>query len=627
MNNQPEIDEETVLEKIENEEIKYIKGSLQELYHIWQAFGIGIDQKSQRAKTVWVHIKNLLQDILKEEKSFHEEILESISNYKMKIQELCLLLSVTPKEINETSLIKEKDMLSEELDYLYRMKQKRIETYHNLKRVESEYCEILNIPGHRFFSKTGVPSLEDINKLKQHIDVLKDEKDRRHNKFIESKAELMAILKDTELTPETSFERQILSGKQNFLLSDETFKATEEMVIKVKKKKAELETEKSNLMQKLTTLWTVLQVDESIKLDFLSKHEDCSELTIKSIQQEIEKFQNIRKHNMEISINSLRKELQLLWNKCHVSESVQQCFVHYASPEITDEILVAHENETEKWRNYYNDVKHILTKIDQRQELWNLMMIFEIKTADPNRFKNRKGNLLQEERDRNKLRTNLPALENSIFEDIQTYESTKGCQFLYDGKDYRTFVSNQWLEKINQKENEKQERNKLHLLRLSSVRGTPGKRPPCKAPRSAPCKLLKSSDETFLFSPNSKMISNSAKKCVSRSSKLFSSHSKIIQKKDQKLISRGKNLQTDTKIKAFPNGKTYSDFAEELHSTTRWCLRSSVLATRKPGGTRILNSCKRKSSVKSSRKSIRSSTSDSQNFTPLKRKVDLPFLL
>ncbi|GFS29459.1 protein regulator of cytokinesis 1 [Nephila pilipes] len=627
MNNKSERDDKTILEGIENEEVKNVKTFMRELYHIWQAFGIDIVQKSQRAKTVWVHVKNLLQDILKEEKNFYEEILESISSYKIKIQEMCIILSVTPKEINETSLIKEKEILCEELDNLYRLKQKRTETYQGLKRVESEYCEILNVPGHQLSSKNRIPSPEDINELKQHIDMLKEEKEIRYNEFIKTKTEWMTILKNTELTPDATFESEILSGEQNLILFNETFKATNEMIVKVKKKKAGLKAQKSDLMKKLITLWSVLQVDESVKLEFLSKHEDCGESTIKSIQQEIEKFQKIRKSNIQISIKSLQKELHHLWDKCHISESIRQCFVQYANPEMTGELLVMYEKEIEKWKNYFKDVEHILIKIDQRQELWNLMRIFEIKATDPNRFKNRKGNLLQEERDRRKLRTNLPALENSIFEDIKIYESAKGCPFLYNGEDYRIFVTNQWLEEINQKENENQERNKQHLLCLNNVRDTPGKRPPPKAPRSAPCKLYKSSNETFSAPPSSKMTFNSAKKCVSKNSRLFSSHPKVIHRKDQKLMSRDKNQPTDTKIKTFPNGKTYADFVNELHCSTRWCLRSSVLATRKPGGTRILNSCKRKNSAKSSQKYVRNSTSNSQNFTSYKGRVDLPFLL
>ncbi|GFS78604.1 protein regulator of cytokinesis 1 [Nephila pilipes] len=618
-----------IFEEIENSEILNVKGSLQKLYEVWRIFGIDSDQKSRRAKAVWIHIQNLLKDILEEETNFCNETKERIENYMIKIQEISAALSLTPNDIIEDSLIKKEEVLRQELDSLSKLKHKRIKAYRDLKSIELQYCRILNMQEHQLPPNTGIPSENDICELQQHVDMLKEEKERRHKKFCSAKKELTTIWETTEMMPETSLEKEILREKENFSLSNETFKALEEMITKAQKKKAELEAQKKLLMNKLTTLWQRLKVDDIKRVEFLSKHVDFRVSTIKSIQHEIERCEKIKKENLKMFINSLRQELLQLWSTCHVAETIQQEFKLYSISDMTDEVLEAHETEVEKWKNYHEDVKHILEKIKKRQELWELMIVFENKAADPNRFKNRKGNLLQEEKDRKKLQKDLPALENNIFQDIETYEAENGCPFLYYGEDYKVFVTKQWAERINQKENEKMERHRQHLLQLGNVTATPGKRPHPTTPKSAPSKLLKSSAGVSLFRTpapqSSRMVPSTVGKSMSKVTKLFCRSQNVIQKKNHKLILRERNQS-----KASPNGTTYTDFASELNRTARSNLRSSVLSTRKPGGTRIsMNKSrnKRKSAAKPLRRSMRNISGTTPNLTPARGKLGLPFLI
>ncbi|GIY28538.1 protein regulator of cytokinesis 1 [Caerostris darwini] len=626
--NIPENDDAS-LEALQDAEIVNVKANLQKLYAVWKIFGIDSNQKLQRAKTVWLHVQNLLKDILEEETEFCNDIKGRIESYQMKIQELSKALSVTAKEIDEISLIKKKEILRQELDNLSKLKHKRLKEYRDLRSIELQYCRILNIKEHQLSSNTEVPSENDLSELEQHIAMLKDEKERRHKRFCMAKKELTTIWETTEFTPETSLEKEILSEKEISSLSNETFKALEELINKVKRKKAELEAEKKVLMKKLTTLWERLKVDEIKRVEFLSKHVDYRLSTIKSIHHEIEKCEKIKRENIKMFIASLRQELLQLWKKCYISDSIQQGFQYYSTTEMTDEVLEAHEEEVEKWKKYYEEVQHIIKKIEKRQELWELMIVFEGKAADKNRFKNRKGNLLQEERERKKLQKDLPNLENNIFEDIEAYEREKGRPFLYFGVDYRAFVTNQWTERLNQKENEKIERHNQHLLQLGNITQTPGKRPQLTTPKSAPSKLLKSSTGVSLFrtpaAHQSKVRPSTVAKSMSKVTKLFSSRPNPIQQKDRYIL-RERNQSTAPNPKASPNGTTYTDFAKELNRTSRANLRSSVLATRKRGGTRTsINNSRNKR--KSFRKSTRNISGTVPNLTPARGKVGLPFLI
>lgn len=635
---------EATLEDIEAEGISNAKEHLQNIYAIWQEFGIELSQKTDRARVVWNHVHNLLKDIYEEENTFCEDIKERIKNYTKKIKDLCNILGLTPNE-PKGSLIKIEEMLRQELDTLTKLKHRRVKSYQDLKSVELQYCQILNLQEHQLPSNTGVPSENDLSELEEHIKMLKDEKDRRQKKFFLAKKELTTILETTELTPESSLERDIMSGKDTLSLTNETFKALEEVINKAQKRKAELENKKKRLIDQLTVLWQRLNVEESRRVEFLSKHVDCRLSTIQSIEQELEKCETIKKANLGSFISNLRIELLQLWDKCHVSQPERDLFHYFLSTDLSDEVLEAHEAEVDKWKKYYAKVEHILKKIEKRRHLWDMMIVFENKAADPNRFKNRKGNLLQEEKERKKLQKDLPALENNIFCEIDELEAD-GSTFMFNGEDFKTFVTNQWNERINQKESEKMERQNKHLLQIGNeaTLGTPLKRPmkTTTTPKSCPSKLFKSTMGVSVFRTpapsHSRVVPSTVGKVAAKNAKLFPGRPSAVQKKEHNILKeRNKQVAAapppnDAKAKAAPhNSTTYTDFASEMNKTSRYNFRSSVLATKKRGGSRIsqteINHSKRKSAAKSLRKSMRNTSKTSTNLTPARGKLGLPFLI
>ncbi|KAG8173593.1 hypothetical protein JTE90_009865 [Oedothorax gibbosus] len=424
------------LEDLENEGVNNVKKITKKIYDIWIEFGLDLNRKNERAKVMWNHVQNLMKEIFEEEYTCYEDYKERIVTYSKKIKELCSVLEITPNE-HDCSLIKKEELLRKELDTLTKIKNKRLTTYQELKSVELSYCRVLNLQEHQLPSNTEVPSEKDISELDHHIKMLKDEKERCQRKFSLARKELTTILEVTEYSPESSLERDILSGKDTPSLTTETFKVLEEVICKAQKRKAELEAKKKSLIEKLTVLWQRLKVDESKKAQFLSKHVDCRLSTIQSIEQELERCEATKRANIGSFISNLRIELVQLWDKCYVSQSERDLFHYFSSTDLSDESLEAHEAEVEKWKNHCAKVEHILKKIEKRKQLWDLMIVFENKANDPNRFKNRKGNLLKEERERKKLQKDLPALENNIFKDIEELEAAEdGFSFLYYGEDF-----------------------------------------------------------------------------------------------------------------------------------------------------------------------------------------------
>ncbi|CAL1270974.1 unnamed protein product [Larinioides sclopetarius] len=621
--NQQSENSENVLDCMERDGVKQIQNNLKKLYNLWNEFGIDSKRKIRRAEKLWSHVQNLIQDIYREENDLYKELQDRVNDYTQKIDKLAKSLSVIPKEITGP-LAKREELLRLELEKLNETLQIRLKSYQHLKSIETKYCKILGTQEYELFSESEVPSQDDMKNLEQRIKALKEERDRRHKKFCLVKKDLTVIMETTELEPETSLEKDILSGKDTLSLSDETMKSLEEILYKVQRRKAELETRKKELMDQLSYLWERLKVDEKVRGEFISKHETCCRSVLISIEEEIEKYKLLRKENIHAEIASLRKEIEQLWSMCCVHHHEREAFGPFSSLEMTEEVLDAHEAELKRLQNYYKDIAHILEKIDKRQQLWNKLVEFENKANDPNRFKNRGGNLLREERERKMLRKNLPRLENEIFHEIDMYEAKNKTVFLYCGEDFRIYVTNQWAEREGQKENE---RNKRHEKRLAGIEGdtflgTPLKRSLIFTPKTAPSKMFKSNAGSAYSTP----IPVSKLKCATPgqplnkelfpSSKSEKKGSKAVLKQKQHLI-KPKNVPSRT--------PTYTDFIGELSTPGKINHQSSILASRNPEGKRVFSS-KKKSDRQNKAKTFTISVTNSP-LTPTRGKVGLPFII
>ena len=616
--------------QVESDSINKMKKILQNFYVIWNSVGVDEEQKVHRAHKVWGYVFDLLRELSDEETALCEDIKERVKNYEKKIAELTVELQLPQAEEITGTLVVKEETLRHTLDELSKLKHKRMKEFQELHSQEIRLCKVLGMPSINLSSTTGVPTEKDMYELRQHVKMLHEEKENRQQKFCMLKKELTTILEITELTPETPFEKEILSHNDDTLsLSTETFKLLEQIVTKTKNKRANLESEKAALMDKLTVLWNVLKVDEKEKEKFLSEHTDCSVSNLNAIKNEISKYEEMKRQNISKYVDSVKEELCSLWKKCFVSQSLNM-LPRVEDDEINQTLLDTYDNEVAKWRKYYKDTEHIIQKIEKRQELWNQMILFENKAADPNRFKNRGGNLLQEERQRKLLQKMLPELEEKILVDIITYEEETGKQFLYFGEKFEDYMKKQWEERQNQKENEKITRHKLRSNQIVNER-TPGtnvsKRPFMgTTPKSAPSKLFKSSVGVPIYrTPNVTAALRQIPCTIARlkNNKQQTMANKRIQRNTLK--EKNENIPDASE---YLDSTTYTEFAEKLNRSSRITHRSSVLSSRKVVGTRISSgSSKRKSTSKNKSNQQPKKKIDTSKLTPARGKLGLPFLI
>merc|ERR1712048_1442900 len=94
-------------------------------------------------------------------------------------------------------------------------------------------------------------------------------------------------------------------------------------------------------------------------------------------------------------IESLRKEIVGLWDKCYFSEDQRQLFQSFYSDEFTEEMLLDHEHQVTTLKNYFEENKEIFKLAEKRERLWKEKIDFESQPTDLNA---RGGALLKREK-------------------------------------------------------------------------------------------------------------------------------------------------------------------------------------------------------------------------------------
>ena len=174
-------------------------------------------------------------------------------------------------------------------------------------------------------------------------------------------------------------------------------------------------------------------------------------------------------------INQLRRELETLWEKCYISDDERNRFTPYFTNSYTEEVFELHDQEVKRLSNLYNLNPEIYNLIDRRQELWQNMTDMEDKANDTNRlFGNRDGSLLQEEKERKRVRNELPRVEKTLKEAILGWELLNDKPFLVHGQVLEDFITSTWehYNEMKRKEIIERKEAKSRQVELESRLGT-----------------------------------------------------------------------------------------------------------------------------------------------------------
>ncbi|KAL6461464.1 hypothetical protein MHYP_G00296080 [Metynnis hypsauchen] len=476
------------------ESVACLNKALCHLKDIWEEIGIPEEQRLERTNVVKNHIKGLLDMMIAEEENLRKRLTASIESCRKELNKVCLELQLPPfqEDRSNTMLQQEKDIRTC-LEVMLKEKSQRMQALKALIEQDQDLCDILCSEPYSI-SASSVPSLEQLESLRQHITALAEEKEQRHSKFVELKKMIILCMDDLDQLPETSFEKDIVcEDEEAFCLSKENIDSLKVLLHQLESKKAENEHICVSYREKIQELWDRLQISQEDR-DAISEHMTLSKKRNReALQAEVNRLEELKLRNIKNVTVAIRDDIAVFWEKCFYSTEQRQAFVPYYDDNFNEDLLSLHDAEILRLKQHYEDHKELFEGVHRWEESWRLFLELERRATDPSRFTNRGGNLLKEEKQRSDLLKSLPKLEKKLKAQIDLWEQEQGREFLVQGQKFMQFVTEQWELHRLEKEREKQERqlkkNKQteeDMLYGTAVR-TPTKRrflgsmTPCKA--------------------------------------------------------------------------------------------------------------------------------------------------
>lgn len=453
-----------------------INKAIARLVDIWDNIGIQEEQRVERMEAVKKHIELLMNEMIIEEENLKLRILKNISACREELDILYHELSQEPYQIDQsqTVLQLEKD-LRIKLENLVKEKTDRLKELKSLQEEEKSLC--IDLCATPYYIPTGsIPSHQQLQDLKEHIKRLSLERESRVEVFSGLRQEISQLMNEIGHNPETTLEKDaVCDDADTFLLTSENIKALKLIVCQLEVKKETLISTRDDLMEKVSNLWNRLEFSQEEKNHFENNIKGSLSVEVRKLQNELDRLDELKRANMEEVIENIRHELMEYWDKCTFSTEQREAFAAFYSDDFKEELLIKHEEELARLKNYYAQCKVLFEAVNKWEHNWQLFQDFEKKASDPNRFSNRGGTLLRESKERAKIQKMLPKLEEEIKGYIEAWEAEQGTAFFVKGQRFMDYVANQWEELKTQKEKEKSQRFKKGDN--SALRTPPVKRP------------------------------------------------------------------------------------------------------------------------------------------------------
>uniref|UniRef100_A0A8C1Y5D9 Protein regulator of cytokinesis 1a n=1 Tax=Cyprinus carpio TaxID=7962 RepID=A0A8C1Y5D9_CYPCA len=496
------------------ESVACLGKALGELKDIWEEIGIPEDQRLQRTDAVHMHIKNLLDMMIAEEEGLKKRLLSSIEACRKEVTSLCSELQVQEcqEEDGLTMLQLEKDLRTQ-VKMMLKEKSARQSELKSLIQQDQDLCDLLCddlFPIH----PECVPSQQQLQNYRQHINARNQERERRHAEFVGMKRQITVLMEDLEQHPDTSFEKDaVCEDEDAFCLSLENLSALKVLLHQLESRKAESEALCVSIRGRIEQLWEMLQVPEEERESLMQNTLTSLKSRLNALQAELQRLEELKKKNIQRVIHAIRSEIVKFWEKCYFSPEQRQAFTSYHSDDLDEEVLREHELELERLKQDYAEHSELYDAVSTWSSNWALYQELEKKATDPSRFNNRGGNLLKEEKQRVDLQKSLPKLEKSLKAQIDQWEAAHCKEFRVNGQPFLQFVEDQWNQHRMEKEREKEERQMKKMkqteedLLYGTIIRTPTKRRLAGTPTPGKTRKLISTSSMCSSTPNTTLRS------------------------------------------------------------------------------------------------------------------------
>lgn len=447
-----------------------IRHMMEELWLNWSHLGVDDHTKVNNITKLVQIEKELHRDVISETRQKLKTMQAQVDKLKEETEELsrCLSVDITILDFKEDLMLFEyKRELEERIaGYREQMEQRRMKM-DRLLEWQRDLTEKLGVTIHEL-QEMPLPSEDELDKLKDHLEVLQAERDKRAELFLNTQVEIKDIMDKLQIKPQNKFEVSVVTSLSvDFKVTDLNMDRLAKLKQDLQEKYEQTNNRVLELRERLTKLWDCLEEDYIYRDNFLQAHPGCHPATEAALKEEIKRCDQIKRQKIGVFVANVRTKIKLMWDNVMYSSQEREEFVHYYQDIFTEDTLTLHELYLDKITKFYNENKHIFELVATRKNLWLKMTELEARSTEPGRYHNRGGQLLREEKERKSIANNLPKIEAQIRSLVTEYEAKTGNTFTVDGKPLLQLIQDEW-------ETRKAERhNKLSARKQALTPTTP----------------------------------------------------------------------------------------------------------------------------------------------------------
>ncbi|KAH9644459.1 hypothetical protein HF086_009843 [Spodoptera exigua] len=447
-----------------------VRSMMEELWLNWSHLGVDDNTKVNNITKLVQIEKELHRDVISETRQKLKTMQGQVDKLKEETEELsrCLSVDISILDFKEDMMLVEyKRELEEQIaGYREQVEQRRMKM-ERLLEWQRDLADKLGVTIQEL-QEIPLPAEEELDKLKEHLEMLQAERDKRAEIFLNIQVEIKDIMDKLRIKPQNKFEHIVTSSLSvDFKVTDLNMDRLAKLQQDLQEKYEQTNNRVLELRERLTKLWECLDEDQIYRENFLHAHPGCHPQTEAAIKEEIKRCDQIKRQKIQVFVANVRTKIKLMWDNVMYSSREREEFVHYFQDIFTEDTLTLHELYLEKITKYYNDHKHIFDLVVTRKNLWLKMTELEARATEPGRYHNRGGQLLREEKERKAIASNLPKIEAQIRDLVSEYEAKTGNVFTVDGKPLLQLMEDEW-------ETRKAERhNKLSARKQALTPTTP----------------------------------------------------------------------------------------------------------------------------------------------------------
>nr|XP_023014432.1 protein regulator of cytokinesis 1-like [Leptinotarsa decemlineata] len=493
------------------------------------------------------HYEDTCCELVSDIEYLKSTVIANIENLLQRVESLCKTLKIEMPvlDIDSSCLYKVQHQLKKRVEELEHSVETRRRDLNKLRQKQLELCKSLGREP-RVIDDNPLPSSDEILDFQNHIERLEQEKFDRFEKFCLMKEEISLMTRELNVSPSTEFEKNVLSQDDSkFMVTDENMKDLECFHKSIKRQLENVKEEISHLRSNVDHYWDLLEISLQERQEFRQKYTGNSVDVLDALRLEVRRCGDLKKANIKVFVDKLRNELTTIWEQCHCSESAKEDFSYYISDCYTEDLLELHEIELKKWKAYYEENKEMILLLNKHMKLWNKMIELEESATGPDRYNNRGGKLLKEEKERNLLSKQIPKIEDTLRELAYKYEKHHGYEFRTFNKTIEEYIYNMHSDRENARKEKLSARKIQREQPMLTL--TPAKSALCLFPGSITPSTMCTSKRKLFDNPSTDL-----RKKIKTSSRLVATEPKknkkgIIPKIILSTTSQSKRLSTERK--------------------------------------------------------------------------------